>query len=265
MSIIASVHDGLAIIEIARPVKKNALTLDMYDAMADALVAAQADASVYALVMTGQPGVFTAGNDLEDFLTRPPGEGAELEQWPVLRFMRALLFFGKPIVAAVTGVAVGVGTTMLLHCDLVYLSEDARLFMPFVKLGLVPEFASSAILPQLLGRVRTAEKVLLGEPLTAAEAVEFGLANAALPAAEVLDHAIRIARRFKTLPPGAVRDTRKLLRHGASPEALFETVRLEIEVLGRRLHHAEAKEACRAFLEKREADFSQSARVAPSR
>jgi enoyl-CoA hydratase/carnithine racemase len=151
LSIIASVHDGLAIIEIARPVKKNALTLDMYDALADALVAAQADANVYALVMTGQPGVFTAGNDLEDFLNRPPGEGAELEQWPVLRFMRALLFFGKPIVAAVTGVAVGIGTTMLLHCDLVYLSEDTRLFMPFVKLGLVPEFASSAILPQLLG------------------------------------------------------------------------------------------------------------------
>ena len=137
--------------------------------------------------------------------------------------MRALIGCDKPVVAAVTGAAIGIGTTMLLHCDFVYVSDEARLAMPFVSLGLVPEFGSSLIVPQLMGNVRAAEKLLLGDPFTGAEAVEVGIANAVLPAAEVVNHARRVAERFNALPPGAVRETKRLMR-GAAREALLETI-----------------------------------------
>ncbi|MBN8487765.1 MAG: enoyl-CoA hydratase [Burkholderiales bacterium] len=192
MSIKTATLDGIATIEIARPEKKNALTQAMYQAMADALRAAQADPAVRAVLFTGQPGIFTSGNDLEDFMRRPP-QGPES---PVFRFMRALLDCDKPVIAAVTGAAIGIGTTMLLHCDFVYVSDEARLAMPFVSLGLVPEFASSLLVPQRMGHVRAAEKLLLGDPFTGAEAVECGIANAVLPAAEVVNHARRVAERF---------------------------------------------------------------------
>jgi enoyl-CoA hydratase/carnithine racemase len=204
MSIKTATLNGVATIEIARPEKKNAITIAMYQAMADALAAAAADAGVRAVLITGQPGVFTSGNDIEDFMARPPGQGSDALDSPVFRFMRALLDIDKPVVAAVTGAAIGIGTTLLLHCDLVYVSDEARLAMPFVGLGLVPEFASSLVVPQLLGRVKAAEKLLLGDPFTAAEAVECGIANAVLPAGEVVNHARRDAERFNALPPGAV-------------------------------------------------------------
>src|SRR5688572_24196033 len=157
--------NGVATVEIARPEKKNALTMAMYDAMADAIRAAVDDRSVRALLVTGQPGVFTSGNDLEDFMQRPPG-GPDS---PVFRFMEALLDCDKPVVAAVTGAAIGIGTTMLLHCDLVYVSDEGRLAMPFASLGLVPEFASSLLVPQLIGHARAAEKLLLGDPFRSEE------------------------------------------------------------------------------------------------
>src|SRR5204863_7411412 len=153
---------------------------------------------------TGQPGIFTAGNDVEDFLQHPRVAGDA----PALRFMRALAGAELPVIAAVTGAAIGIGATMLLHCDLVYISDEARLAMPFTSLGLVPEFASSLILPQLLGHVRAAEKLLLGDPFTAPEAVEIGIANAVLPAGEVVNHARRMAERFNALPPAAVRESK---------------------------------------------------------
>src|SRR5436190_20840016 len=140
--------------------------------MGRALRAASDDADVRAVLITGQPGIFTAGNDLEDFMQRPPGTES-----PAFQFMKALIGCDKPVVAAVTGAAIGIGTTMLLHCDLIYLSDEARLAMPFVSLGLVPEFASSLVFPRLVGNVRAAEKLLLGEPFGAAEAVELGIAN----------------------------------------------------------------------------------------
>ena len=174
MSIKSATLNGVATIEIARPEKKNALTIAMYQAMADALNAAREDAAVRAVLITGQPGVFTSGNDIEDFMTRVPGQGADSMDSPVFLFMRALLACDKPVVAAVTGAAIGIGTTMLLHCDFVYVSDEARLAMPFVALGLVPEFASSLVLPQLMGHRRAAEKLLLGDPFTAAQAVECG-------------------------------------------------------------------------------------------
>jgi enoyl-CoA hydratase/carnithine racemase len=254
MSIRTATASGVATIEIARPEKKNALTLSMYDALLAAVDAAQSDPAVRALLLTGQPGVFTAGNDLEDFLKRPPvGEDS-----PVFRLMKALSRCDKPVVAAVTGIAVGIGTTMLLHCDLVYVSAEARLTMPFVALGLVPEFGSSWLLPRLMGHVRAAEKLLLGDPFTAAEAVELGLANAVLPPAEVVPHARRIAERFNALPPQAVRETKRLLRQPLT-EPIERAMQAEASVFVERLRSPEAREALQAFLEKRKRDFSKVA------
>ena len=256
MSIKTATLNGVATIEIARPEKKNAITFAMYQAMGDALAAADADPQVRAVLLTGQPGIFTSGNDLEDFLQRPPGAGSDNAESPVFRFMKALAGCEKPVVAAVTGAAIGIGTTMLLHCDFVYVSDEARLAMPFVSLGLVPEFASSLIVPLLMGHVRAAEKLLLGEPFTGAQAVEAGIANAVLPAGEVVTHARRIAERFNALPPGAVRDSKKLLRRGRE-QAVLETIGVEGALFGQRLQSPEAKEAFSAFFQKRKPDFSK--------
>ena len=252
MSIKTATINGVATIEIARPEKKNALTAAMYQAMADALKAAGADPSVRAVLITGQPGIFTSGNDLEDFMQRPP-QGMES---PVFQFMFALSGCDKPVIAGVTGAAIGIGTTMLLHCDLVYTADDARFALPFANLGLVPEFASSLLLPLLAGRVKAAEKLLLGDPFGAEEAQEMRLVNAILPAGEVLNHARRIAERFNTLAPSAVRDTKKLLRRGK--EVLIrEAIGVEAELFGQRLRGPEAREAFQAFFEKRKPDFSK--------
>jgi enoyl-CoA hydratase/carnithine racemase len=224
----------------------------MYRQMAEALDAAVADNAVRAVLLTGQPGIFTSGNDIEDFMQRPPGTAES----PAFVFMRALMACDKPVVAAVTGAAIGIGTTMLLHCDFVYVSDEARLAMPFVSLGLVPEFASSLIVPQLMGNARAAEKLLLGDPFTGADAVEAGIANAVLPAAEVAPHARRVAERFNGLPPGAVRETKRLMRRARSAAAL-ETIGVEGGVFAQRLQSPEAKEAFSAFFQKRKPDFSK--------
>ncbi len=256
MSIKTATINGVATIEIARPEKKNALTVAMYQAMCEALNAAREDGAVRAVLITGQPGIFTSGNDIEDFLQRAPGQGSDAMDSPVFRFMRALLDCDKPVVAAVTGAAIGIGTTMLLHCDFVYVSDEARLAMPFVGLGLVPEYASSLVVPQLMGQRRAAEKLLLGDPFTPEQAVECGIANAVLPAAEVVAHARRIAERFNALPPGAVREAKQLMR-APERERLLQTIRTEGEIFGRRLRSPEAMEAFQAFLQKRKPDFSK--------
>ncbi len=252
MSIKTATLNGVATIEIARPEKKNAITQAMYGQMADALDAAVADNAVRAVLLTGQPGIFTSGNDIEDFMQRPPGSAES----PAFAFMKALMGCDKPVVAAVTGAAIGIGTTMLLHCDFVYVSDEARLAMPFVSLGLVPEFASSLIVPQLMGNARAAEKLLLGDPFTGADAVEVGLANAVLPAAEVAPHARRVAERFNGLPPGAVRETKRLMRRARSAAAL-EAIGTEGKAFAARLQSPEAKEAFSAFFQKRKPDFSK--------
>ncbi len=256
MSIKTATLNGVATIEIARPEKKNALTVAMYQAMTGALVAAREDGAVRAVLVTGQPGVFTSGNDVEDFMTRASGQGSEAMDSPVFRFMRALLDCDKPVVAAVTGAAIGIGTTMLLHCDFVYVSDEARLAMPFVGLGLVPEFASSLLVPQLMGQRRAAEKLLLGDPFTPEQAVECGIANAVLPAAEVVNHARRVAERFNQLPPGAVREAKQLLR-APQREQTLQVIRAEGEIFARRLKSPEAMEAFQAFFQKRKPDFSK--------
>ena len=252
MSIKTATLDGVATIEIARPEKKNALTQAMYQAMADAIRAAQADGSVRAILLAGQPGIFTSGNDIEDFMQRPP----QGEDSPVFQFMKALLACDKPVVAAVTGAAIGIGTTMLLHCDFVYVSDEARLAMPFVGLGLVPEFASSLLVPELMGPRRAAEKLLLCDLFTPEQAVECGIANAVLPASEVVNHARRVAERFNTLPPGAVRDSKRLM-HGPRRESLLQVISEEARLFGQRLRSPEAIEAFQAFFQKRSPDFSK--------
>jgi len=256
MSIKTATINGVCTIEIARPEKKNALTVAMYQAMSDALHAAREDPAVRAVLITGQPGIFTSGNDIEDFMSRPPGQGSDGLNSPVFLFMRALLECDKPVVAAVTGAAIGIGTTMLLHCDFVYVSDEARLAMPFVALGLVPEFASSLVVPQLMGHRRAAEKLLLGDPFTAEQAVECGIANAVLPAGEVVNHARRVAERFNALPPGAVREAKRLMR-GPQHEALLATIGVEGALFGQRLRSPEAMEAFQAFFQKRKPDFSK--------
>ena len=252
MSIKTATAAGVATLEMARPQKKNALTHAMYDAMTAAVSAAEADEGVRALLIVGQPDVFTAGNDLEDFMQRPPAN----KDAPVYRFMRRLASFEKPAVAAVNGMAVGIGTTMLLHCDLVYVSTDAQFSMPFVRLGLVPEFASSLLLPQLMGHAKAAEKLLLGEPMTAAQAEACGIATAVLPPGEVVAHARQMAERFNLLPPAAVRATKRLMR---SPwqRGIEEALQDEAAVFLERLASAEAKEAFAAFFAKRKPDFSK--------
>ncbi len=252
MAIKTALLNGVYTIEIARPEKKNALTGDMYKAMADGLNAATADGKVRSVLITGQPGIFTSGNDLEDFMKRSGG----VSESPARIFMNALIACDKPVIAAVTGAAIGIGTTMLLHCDFVYVSDEARLVMPFVALGLVPEFASSQLIPQLMGQRKAAEKLLLGDPFTGADAVECGIANAVLPAAEVAPHARRIAERFNTLAPGAVRASKRLMR-GPLTEQLFKTIDGENAVFGERLTSPEAKEAFSAFFQKRQPDFTQ--------
>lgn len=251
MGIRTAVINGVATLEIARPEKKNALTFDMYEAMATGLRQAAADSSVRSILITGQPGIFTSGNDIEDFMSRPLAPDS-----PVFQFMQALIDCEKPVVAAVTGAAIGIGTTMLLHCDLVYVSDEARLSMPFTRLGLVAEFASSLLVPQLMGHARAAEKLLLGDPFTGADAVDYGIANAVLPADEVLRHARRMAERFNTLPPGAVRDTKQLMRK-TQRQGILDAMAAEGELFANRVRSPEATEAFQAFFQRRSPDFSK--------
>ncbi len=252
MSIKTHIANGVFTIEIARPEKKNALTAAMYADMAAALVTAKAEQAVRAVIITGQPGIFTSGNDLEDFMNRPP-QGMES---PVFAFMRALIGCDKPVLVAVTGAAIGIGTTMLMHCDFVYAADTARFAMPFTSLGLVSEFASSMLVPQRVGHHKAAEMLLLGEPFSAADALEARIINGVLPESEVLAHTRRIAERFNALPPGAVRDTKKLMRR-ADTERVLDLIKTEGEVFGARLQSPEAKEAFSAFFEKRKPDFSK--------
>ncbi len=254
MQITNHVSNGVSTIEICRPEKKNALTLAMYESMTDAIRAAVADGKVRSILLTGQPGLFTAGNDLEEFAKNPP-QGTDS---PVFRFMKALSECEKPVLAAVTGTAIGIGVTLLLHCDFVYVAHEARLAMPFVSLGLTPEFGSSLLLPRLIGNVRASEKLLLGDPFTGDEAVALGIANEALAMGDVLSRTRKTAERFNALPPSAVRDGKKMMRRSLA-QVLPETLAVESDLFLRRLQHPEAKEAFKAFFEKRKPNFDSFA------
>lgn len=251
MSIKTETFDGIARIEIARPEKKNALSMAMYSAMAEAIGAAQDDAAVRAILIHGQPDVFTAGNDIEDFMQNPPtGPDA-----PVFQFMLALGTCEKPVVAAANGPAVGIGTTMLYHCDLVYCGAHAMFSMPFVALGLCSEFGSSMLVPINAGYHKAAEKLLLSEPISSDEAVEMKIVNQVLDDDKVLAHAMAQAQRFVRLPPAAVRETKRLMKAAFRPQ-LEKLIQEEAKSFGRMLKSAEAKEAFTAFFERRKPDWS---------
>jgi enoyl-CoA hydratase/carnithine racemase len=254
MTIRASVEEGVACIELARPERKNAITARMYADMADALDAASHDDTVRAIVLHGADSVFSAGNDIQDFLERPPSS----ENSSTVRFMNTLAGQEKPVLAAVNGAAVGIGTTLLMHCDLVYCADDAMFSMPFVSLGLCPEFASSLLMPLSAGYHKAAEKLLFGEPISAEEALEMGIVNRLVPPGEVLDYALRQARRFRALPPVAVRETKRLLKAGWR-SAVHSSMTAELETFRRLLASPESKEALSAFLERRKPDFARVA------
>jgi len=252
MSILTETSESIAGIQIARPERKNAITEAMYVALEQAVLAAEADPAVRVLLIYGTPEVFCAGNDIDDFLRNPPG-GPDA---PVCRFMRSLAHAVKPVVAAVNGVAVGIGTTLLFHCDLAFCADDARFSMPFVNLGISPEFASSLLLPLTAGYHRAAEKLMLGDPSSAEEALEMGLVNRILPPGEVLPYARRQCTRLARLPPESLRQTKRLLKTGLR-EAIDRTMKDENETFQRLLLSEEAREAFTAFRERRTPDFSR--------
>ncbi len=243
MSEILLKRDG-AVLEIRfnRPAKKNAITNEMYGVMADAISAAEADADVRVILFTAEGDFFSAGNDLMDFAAQSSGAFAGPRH--VGRFLETMLHAQKPIVAAVTGHGVGVGTTMLLHCDLVYIAETAKLTTPFIDLGLVPENASSMTIVDRLGHARAFAMLGLGEPLFGKDAAAFGLANAALPVADVEPKARAAAQVLAKKPAEALRLTKGLMR---DREALLARLRHEGEIFAERLKSPEAAAAFAAF------------------
>jgi enoyl-CoA hydratase/carnithine racemase len=254
MSHIESQRDG-AILHIAinRPEKKNALTAEMYDALGNAFEEAENDAGVKVILLYGKGGVFTGGNDLEDFLKKPwKGQARP----PAVRFIHAVAAATKPVIAAVQGLAVGVGTTILLHCDLVYAASDAKFMMPFINLGIVPEAASTVLLPALIGRQRAAELFLLASPLTAQRAYEMGMVNAVVTPEELLPTALNAARQVAEKPAGAVRACKELMKRAFQAE-VRRAMGEEVTTIAERLDSPETREALSAFLEKRKPDFSR--------
>jgi enoyl-CoA hydratase/carnithine racemase len=251
-AVLVETRDRVTRIELARPDKKNALTQEMYGAMAEALAAAEADAGVRVILLHGTRDCFTAGNDLKDFLERSAGGGPSA----AFRFISALPRLEKPLVAAVGGPAVGIGTTLLLHCDLVYATPGARFQLPFVPLGLVPEAASSLLLPMVAGYQRAAELLLLGQPFAADRAHAAGIVTEIVPEERLLERAREAALALAALPPASVRLTKQLMKR---PLAAPIAAQMEEEgrLFAERLQSAEAKEAMTAFFEKRKPDFSR--------
>lgn len=243
---------GVVTIRLNREAKKNAITTAMYTAMADALAAASNDAGVRVLLFQGAASVFSAGSDIGDFLQRPPAP--ELDS-PVLRFLHGLAGFPKPMLAAVCGPAVGIGTTMLLHCDLVYAGDDANFSMPFVNLGLCPEAASSLLAPQLMGYHRAAEALFLGEAFTAETALAMGLVNRVLPTAQCQTWALAQAQKIAAKPLSSLVETKRLMKAGQAAQVLA-AIAQEGASFARMLHQGAAREALSAFMEKRRPDFS---------
>ncbi len=250
--ILIHAESGVMTITFNRVEKKNSISSAMYATMADALVEAEKSSVVRVVVFQGHEAVFSAGNDIGDFLNGPPAT----EESPVYRFLHAISTFPKPVLASVCGPAVGIGTTMLFHCDLVYAGDNAAFSMPFVNLGLCPEAASSLLVPQMMGYHRAAEALLLGEPFMAEAALEVGLVNRVLPPLEANNYAQAIAKKLAAKPLSSLVETKRLMKKG-----LATTVRAQMSEegtsFGRMLREPAAKEAFGAFLEKRKPDFTQ--------
>lgn len=248
----AQVEDRIMRITICRPDKKNALSVAMYEGLVTAWNAAESDPEVRVLYITGEGGSFTSGNDVMDFMNNPPAD----QDSPVVQFLTLLATGKKPVVAAVSGVAVGIGTTLLLHSDLVYAAETATFRLPFVNLGLCPEAGSSYLLPQLMGHQRAAKLLLLGEAFDARHAMNVGIVTDVIADGQLQTEAWNAAKRLSHQPPSAVRLCKDLMR--AEQRATLERVmRTEGEAFLQRLTSPEAAEAFQAFMMKRRPDFSQ--------
>jgi len=250
--ILVHTEAGVTTLTFNRPDKKNSLTAAMYSTLADALQLAQDDAAVRCVVFQGSENIFTAGNDIGDFLNSPPAS----KDSPVFRFLRGIAQFPKPLLAGVCGPAVGIGTTLLFHCDLVYAGDNAAFSMPFVNLGLCPEAASSLLVPQMLGYHRAAEALLLGEPFMAEAALEVGLVNRVLPPLEVAGYAQTVARKLAAKPISSLIETKRLMKKGQTAQVLA-VMGEEGQSFGRMLREPAAREAFGAFMERRKPDFSQ--------
>lgn len=250
-AILVDRHDAVLHVRFNRPERKNAFTAEMYGTLTATLRDADADRHVRAVLLHGGD-TFTAGNDLRDFMERPPTSADS----PAFQFMSAMAAFSKPAVAAVGGVAVGIGTTLLLHCDLVYAAEGARFQLPFVNLGLVPEFGSSVLLPRLTGHVRASELLLLGAPFDAGTALALGLINRVVAPAQLLATATASAIAVAKQPAAAVRATKALLKRPLA-RPVRDALEAEAAMFGERLASPEAAEAFQAFFDKRAPDFSR--------
>ncbi len=257
--------DGIATIRITRPEKRNALTQDMYMQLTQALQQADAQASVRVVLLQGSDGFFCSGNDLGDFVQAMQDHKAESEGQvvkegdliaQVRQFLQTLSRFPKPLVAAVEGPAVGIGTTMLLHCDLVYAAQNTRFQLPFVNLGLTPEGGSSAILPAMLGHQRAAELLLLGEPFSADEALAMGLINRVVADDAVITVAQEQASKLAAKAPAALLAAKAMLRNN-SGKPISTVLQEEIDQFVTQLHSPEAAEALDAFLSRRPANFQR--------
>ena len=245
-------ESGILTLTFNRPDKKNSITAAMYQQLADALKAAADDASTRVVVIQGSETIFSAGNDLGDFMNNPPaGDGS-----PVFQFLHGIAAFPKPLLAAVCGPAVGVGTTLLLHCDLVIAGDNAAFSMPFVNLGLCPEAASSLLVPQMMGYHRAAEALLLGEPFLAEAALEVGLVNRVVPPSEATRVAMQWAQKLAVKPISSLIETKRLLKKG-NADTVKARMTEEGVSFGRMLREPAAKEAFSAFMERRLPDFSK--------
>jgi len=251
-----SVEGRVLTVRMDRPEQKNALTRGMYVGMTEALRQADRDAGVRVIVISGTEDCFTAGNDLVDFASATPRETSGGEASPAIVYLQALAETKKPLMAVVGGVAVGIGTTMLLHCDLVYAASTARFQLPFVNLGLCPEAGSSVILPALMGYRRAAELLFFGEPFDAGTARQLGIVNEVVAPDELKVKARARAQQLAEKPPAALRTTKALLKHAAAP-AIADAMARETQHFAALLQGPEAKEAMTAFLERRRPDFSR--------
>ena len=249
--ILTHIDAGVMTITFNRLDKKNSITSTMYSAMADAVADAAADASVRVVLFQGHESIFSAGNDIGDFLNQLP----TTQESPVFRFLRGIATFEKPLLAAVAGPAVGIGTTMLFHCDLVYAGDNAAFSMPFVNLGLCPEAASSLLVPKMFGYHRAAEALLMGEPFFAEAAQEVGLVNRVVPPTEVNGYAQAQARKLAAKPLSSLIATKRLMK--GDTQAVLQKMDEEGQSFGRMLREPAAKEAFGAFMEKRKPDFSK--------
>lgn len=250
--ILTEKHDRTLTVRINRTDRKNALTHAMYTSLGDALEQAKADADIRCVLFTGSADCFTAGNDLSDFAQGLPGA---FKDTPVGRFLLLLANATKPVVAAVNGPAVGIGTTMLLHCDMVFAGQNARFQMPFANLGLCPEGGSSLLLPSWLGRVRAAELLMLGDAFTADDAYRLGLISRICDPVQTEAEALETCKRLAAQAPAAIRATKELLSRSTHDD-LRSAILAEGELFAERLKSPEAAEAIKAFMEKRKPDFS---------